>query len=239
MKKTTIVLISAGAVVVLAGGIVAAAALDVGPFNGSTEQALPARDLGPVIAEVDGAPIYLGEIRSRVEGIASVHGNLEDSLGKNWQDDLLQNVVDDKIVEAQAAELGIVVTDDDVDASIERLNGYFTSEAAFQDWLSEGQMDEAELRDRIRLQELASDLYLQITDDVTVSRDEARAWFEDHPEDYPGVDGEGVPFFSVKDEIESDLEKTKRDEAYAAWLEGQRELVTVVVVMDDWWKEIA
>lgn len=239
MKNRATILITAGVAAVALGGVGIASALDMGPFADTSETAVPIRDLGPVIAEVDGEPIFLGEIRSRVEGIASVHGSLEDSLGEDWQEDLLQNVVDDKIIEQQAAVLGISMTPEEVDAAIERLHGYFASEAEFAAWLEEGQMDEAELRDRIWLQELASKVYLQVTGDVTIDRDEARAWFEDHPDEYPGVDGEGVPFFSVRDEIERDLEKDERDAAYAAWLEEQRAQVQVVVVMDDWWKEIA
>jgi hypothetical protein len=239
MNEKMLVLVSAAVALVVIAGIAVAGALDVGPWADPAVETVPARDLGPVIAEVDGQPIYLGEIRSRVEGIASVHGSLEESLGKDWQDDLLQNVVDDKIVEQQAAALGIDVTPAQIDTSIERLRGYFASEQEFQAWLTEGEMDEAELRDRIRLQDLATGVYLRVTDDVAVGADEARAWFAKHPEDYPGVDGEGVPFYAVKDEIEKDLLKDERDEAYAAWLEAQRGQVEVVIVMDAWWKEIA
>jgi hypothetical protein len=239
MNKKMLVLVSAAITVAVVAGIAVAVVADVGPRTEPTTEPSPARDPGPVVAEVDGQPIYLGEIRSRVAGISTVHGGLEESLGKNWQDDLLQNVVDDKIVEQQAATLGIEVTQAQIDADIDELRGYFASEQEFDAWLEQGRMDEAELRQRVLLQDLTTGVYLEVTDGVAPTVDEAKSWFRRHPDKYPGVDGQGVPFFAVKDEILEDLEKAQRDEAYGAWLEEQRGQVEVVVVMDGWWKEIA
>jgi SurA N-terminal domain. len=236
MKNRKLVAVVAG-VIAIAG--VAAGAAWAMSRGSATTPAEPSRDLGPVIATVDGQPVYLAEMQSRVQGIQSVHGDFEKTLGKDWPDKLLQNLVDDKIVEQQAAALGIVVTDAQVQANMDKLRAMFTDDQQFQDWLAQGQMSLAELTDRVRLQAVTSTLYLKATEDVTVSSDEAHAYWEAHPDKYPGIDGGVASFLSVRSKIEEDLLKKARDRAYGAWLDEQRTKVDVVVVMSGWWKEIA
>lgn len=233
-KKTGVIVACAAVVVVAAVG--GAAALD--RRAPGTAPAAP-RDLGPPIASVNGQLVYLEEMRSRVQGIELVHGTLRDSLGPDWRDELLQNLVDDKIILQRAQELGIAVTDADVQAHVDEIRSQFPDDAAFDQWLSQGQMDRAELFDRIRLQTVASLLYRQVTKGVHVGEDRAREYWRAHPDKYPGTDGEGAPFLAVKDQIKRDIAKDERDRAYAAWLAEQRDTAEVVVLMDDWWKEIA
>lgn len=224
------------------------ALVEAGPFRRSPDEPTPseqptqspaARDLGPVIATVEGLPIYLGDIEARVEGMGDMHGgDLQETLGKDWHEDILQNVVDDRIVELEAATLGLDVTEDEISGSVDRLRGYFAGPEEFEAWLQDGQMDEAELRDRVRLQVLTARVFESVTDDVTVSAEEARTWFDNHPAKYPGMDGTGVPFYTVKEQVREDILLRKREEAYAAWLDVQREMVEVVVLVDRWWEEV-
>jgi hypothetical protein len=225
-------------VVIAALGTGAAAAFKVGPFADASPAVAAPRDLGPVIATVNGAPIYLSEMESRVQGIVSVHGDFEKTFGKDWKDKLLQNLVDDKIVEQAAADLGVTVSDAELQDHVDRLRQMFPDDAAFQAWLKQGQMDLAELTERVRLQTITSVLYLKVTDDVQISNDEAHAYWASHRDKYPGVDGQGAAFLAVKDQIKEDLAKKQRDAGWAAWLEDQRTKVDVQVVMPDWWKEI-
>jgi len=233
-RKTIIIVVG-----IVAIGVVAAGAAWAMNRGSSTTAAQPSRDLGPVIATVDGQPIYLAEMRSRVEGIQSVHGTFEETLGKDWQDKLLQNLVDDKIVEQQASAMGIAVTDEQIQTNMDKLRAMFADDQQFQDWLTQGQMDLAELTARVRLQAITSTLYVKVTEGVTVSNDDAHAYWEAHPDKYPGIDGGQAPFLSVRSQIKEDMSKEARDKVYGAWLEDQRATVDVVVVMSDWWKEIA
>jgi parvulin-like peptidyl-prolyl isomerase len=233
-KKTGVIVACAAVVLVAAvGGATALERRSHDPVPAA------ARDLGPPIASVNGQLVYLDEMRSRVQGIELVHGTLRASLGPNWREELLQNLVDDKIVLQKADELGIVVTDAEVQAHLDEIRGMFPDQASFDQWLAQGQMDQAELFDRIRLQTVASLLYRKVTKGVPVSLDRARAYYDAHPDKYPGVDGNGAPFLAVKDQIKRDVAKKLRDRAYAAWLADQRKNADVVVLMDDWWKEIA
>ena len=234
-KKTGVIVACAAVVLVAAVG--GATALD----RRSPAPAAPdaARDLGPPIASVNGQLVYLEEMRARVQGIETVHGSLRDSLGPNWREELLQNLVDDKIVLQKAQELGIVVTDADIQAHLDEIRSMFPDQASFDQWLSQGQMDQAELFDRIKLQTIASLLYRKVTKGPHVTMDQMRAYYDAHRDKYPGVDGNGSPFLAVKDQIKRDVSKRLRDRAYADWLEAQRRAADVVVLMHDWWKEIS
>jgi parvulin-like peptidyl-prolyl isomerase len=238
MNKRTLV-VGAVAVALAAGSVGVAVAVHAGPFAAEPSAVSPSpQDLGPVIATVDGQAVYLSEMRSRVQGIAKVHGDFEKMFGKDWKQELLQNLVDDKIIEQQAAAMGIVVTDDQIQRHVDLLRSQFPTDAEYQAFLKRGHMSEAELAQRIRLQTIASELYLKVTDGVTVTRADLRAYYARHQAEFPGVDGGSAPFLAVKDQIRQKVDKRERDAVYGAWLQRQRAAATVVVVMPDWWKEI-
>jgi len=201
------------------------------------QPAPPAEDRGPVIATVDGAPIYLAEVRSRVSGLTSVHGGtLEQALGTGWKDELFQSLVDDQIVQRQAGALGITVSDSDARKHVDKIAAMFQTEQGYSDWLSSNNMSEAQLLTRVRLQTLASLLYLKVTETAAPTAAEVRRYFEDHRQDYLGVDGKPAPLIAVKDQIDKNLEKKARDLAYAEWLKNQRGAVKVVVIDPTWWR---
>lgn len=240
MKNRRKLAMSSALVVIVGTSIGLAAVVHAGPFAERPRQtsSVPP-DRGPVIATVDGSPIYLSEMQSRVQGIQQVHGDFERIFGKDWQQTLLQNLVDDKIIEQQASAMGIDVTDEQVQRHVDELRSGFPTQDQFQSWLRQGQMTESELAQRIRLQTLATDVYLKVTSDITVSRDQLHAYYERHQAEYPGLDGQGAPFLAVKDDIRRKVEKRLKDAAYARWLDSERTATRVVVVMPNWWKEIS
>jgi hypothetical protein len=239
VKPRKSILVAVGVALVGAIALGSAVVFHAGPWAraDSATPALP-RDLGPVVATVNGDPIYLQQIRSRIEGITSLHGS-PDALGKEWRDQILQSVVDEKIVEQQASDLGLGVTEQEIEDELKKLRGFFQTEVEFQQWLSDQKIDEAGLTDRIRLQTLAKHVFDAVAGDIQVTRDEAKTWYEAHPKKYIGVDGKTSPFFAVQDEVESTLLNRGRNQAFSTWLEDERNQAQVVVVMQAWWKEIA
>lgn len=221
------------ALVVIGGGIVAASVFRIGPFASN--------DRGPVIATVDGQPIYLADAKSRLEGITSVHGgsDLEKTLGANWQEMILQSLVDDHILQKEADRRGITPTDQDVAIALERVQQMFPSATEFQKWLDGQGMTLDELESRIRLQTLASDVYNAVTADVTVTEDEVRAYYEKTKDKYVGSDGQPLPLSTVRTSLRQDLERKKKNQAYATWLQEARTQVKVQVVLEDWWKDLS
>lgn len=228
IKKIAILII--GFAIIGAAGA-AAYALHLGPFK--------AEDLGPVIATVDGRPVYLSEARARIEGLASVHGDVAKTLGANWPQAVLQSLVDDQIIEAETEARGITVSDSEVAVALGNVEQMFPSVTEFQKWLDSQHMDMEELERRIELQTLAARVYTAVTVDATATIEDVRGYYRSHREQYVGVDGATLPFSAVRSSIREKLDKRAKDRAYGTWLEERRRQVKVVVVMDDWWKDLS
>lgn len=213
------------------GGL--AYALRLGPWAGPTSP-----DLGPVIARVDGDPIHLAEATARVQGLASVHGDIQQTLGKDWPERVLQSLVDDKVLMHAAADLGITVTEEDVAAYLQRVGGLLPEGEGLEDWLASQGMTREELERRARLQLIGARVYLAVTRDVAVSGADIRAYYREHREQFEEVDGTVTPLLEVRRSLRETLLKQARDEAYAAWLRDARAAARVEIVMPDWWRRL-
>lgn len=208
-------------------------ALHLGPW------APPASpDPGPVIARVDGDPIHLAEARARVESLASVHGDIEQTLGEDWPDRVLGSLVDDRVLIHAADELGITVTDEDVAVHLQRVESLLPEGESLEEWLASQHMTREELERRIRLQLFGARVYAAVTRDVTVSGEEIRAYYREHRDEFEDVDGTVTPLLEVRRSLRETLLQQARDEAYASWLRDARARAEVVVVMPDWWKRL-
>ena len=234
--------------VILLGGLALLSAVAVGVFaftggspTGGNSSGSPAAhtDLGPVIATVDGDPIHLSEAQARIQGLTSVHTGGIQTLGKNWRDELLQSLVDDRIVQAQAGQLGVVVSSQEVSAQLIQLEKMFQTAQGFQQWLDSQHLDLGELERRIQMQLLAARVYTAVTVDATVEGSAVRAYYMSHRDQYVSADGSISRFLDVRNSIRKTLLKKAQDRAYAIWLAGQRQQVDVVVVDDNWWRNLA
>lgn len=194
---------------------------------------------GPVIATVDGRAIYLSDARSRMQGLSSVHGSIEDVLGEDWPDEILGSLVDDKLIQAESARRSIEVTAEELGDHIEELRAMFGSEEEFDRWLTTQGINLAELERRVLLQTIASRLYEDITGAVTVPPSDVREYYRSHQKRYIDADGSTVPLYMVKASIRDKLLKQQRDQAFAGWLEQARAEAEVVVVDDGWWRSLA
>lgn len=89
------------------------------------------------------------------------------------------------------------------------------------------------------MQLLAARVYAKVTTDATVSGSAIRDYYRGHRDQYVGADGTTSTFLEVRDSIRAALLKKAQDRVYGAWLEQQRRQVDVVVVDDNWWRNIA
>jgi parvulin-like peptidyl-prolyl isomerase len=223
------------AILVLAGVVAALLvgsswALHLGPFA--------SEDSGSVIATVDGQPIYLDDARSRVQGLSTMHGSLEASLGPRWYEQALQSLVDDRITLAEAERRGLGLTDQEIANEVLRLQGMFSSLTEYQGWLASQGIDQDELERRIALQGVTSRVYESVTAGVSVSDQELHEYYESHPGKFRAADGGIPPFEDVAATVEQKVMKEKKDGVYTDWLDEQRRSVNVVVVMKDWWRSV-
>ncbi len=228
----------------LVGALIGAYTLHLGPFRASTAArattpAAPPADRGPVIATVDGSPIYLSEATARVAGLSSVHNGGIQTMGKNWQATLLQSLVDDRIMQEAAANLGVTVSEQDVGTELTKIQTMFQSEQAFQQWLASHSMSSAELERRIRMQLLAARVFDAATKGATVSGSAIREYYRGHRDQYVAADGTISTFLEVRNSIKGALLQKAQNKLYGSWLEQQRRKVNVVIVDDNWWRNIA
>jgi hypothetical protein len=223
----------------LVGALIGAYTFRVGPFHDKTTPAASPIDRGPVIATVDGSPIYLAEAKARVEGLLTVHSGGIQSMGKNWQDTLLQSLIDDRILQEAAGTLGVTVSDQDVAGELTKIEQMFQTAQGFQQWLASQHMSSSELERRITMQLLAARVYAEVTADATVSGSEVRDYYRAHREQYVAADGTISTFLEVRDSVRAALLKKAQNRTYGAWLEQQRQEVKVIVVDDNWWRNIA
>lgn len=209
-------------------------ALHLGPWQ---EKAEPP-DLGPVIARMNGQPIYLADARSRIEGLTTVHGTVSEVLGENWPEVVFQSLVDDQILSQQARTLGIRVTDEDFQTWYMRIEGMIPSGQTLDEWLAAQNMTRADMDRTITRQIIGTRVYSAVTGDAKVTGKELRDYYRAHRADFTGTDGRVSSLLEVRRSIREQLLKEKRDEAYAIWLEQRRRDAQVTVLVDDWWKEV-
>lgn len=194
-------------------------------------------DRGPVIARVDGNPIYLTQAEARISGLATVHGDVEKTLGPEWPQRILDSLIDDVIIQTEADRRGLAIPQEKVEGALAEIRNGFGSPQAFEEWLDAQEMDLAELERRVRLNLLAAEVYLDVTAATDVSQEEIREYYRKNREDFAEGD-RTLPLLEVRNSIRDLLEKRERDGAFGAWLEQRHEQVDVVVVLGDWWRRL-
>jgi hypothetical protein len=147
-QRSTGIALAAATLVIAVVAIGTLAALHRGPW--ARVEAAP--DLGPIIAKVNGDPIFLADARSRIDGIATVHGEISDVLGKDWQQVVLQSMVDDQLLSQEAEQLGIEVTEEDMQTWYAEIQGSIGSDQTVDQWLQTQGMTRAEMERTIARQ---------------------------------------------------------------------------------------
>ena len=196
-----------------------------------------AQPSGAVIATVDGRPIYLDEAASRVSGLTGLHEGFD--LEGEWAERILMSLVDDQIIRVTAADLGLGMSQEELRAHLGELESNFGTEPEFDAWLEEQGIDLAELARRVELQTLAARVYEDVTSQVAVTEDEARAYYKEHRDEFDTPDGAVPGFLFVQEQIMQDLLKQAQDQAFGEWLKDREADADVEVLVEDWWKEIA
>ena len=225
---------------VAAGAVLAIRPGDPAPRTDPTrdEPFIPAPLEGTVIARIDGDPVTLTEAELRVAGLSSLHGDIEDVMGKDWPDAIMTSLVEDRLIRAAAETAGIVVTKGEVADALARVKELSGSSGDFGAWLADQGLTYPELERRIWMQLLNGEVYQQVTAGAEVSGEELRDYYRENKAAYEGVDGVPLPFIAVRSSLRTELVKQRRNELFAGWLTEARKGVDVEIVDEDWWKEL-
>lgn len=104
---------------------------------------------------------------------------------KEFQAGVLDYLVSLYVLRQKQAELEVTVTDEDINAEIDKVKAMFgDDDAAFQEALESERLTEEALRAQISEQLLIQKMNEAVTADVTVSDEDVKAYYDTHVEDF-------------------------------------------------------
>jgi parvulin-like peptidyl-prolyl isomerase len=136
----------------------------------------------PLAALVNGEPILLSEFERQVDRYkASIAASGQDfeaaedeatlAQGRQW---VLDVMIEQKLIEQEAAKEGVTVNDEEVNATIAALESEQGSEA-LEAWLAQEGMTLDEMRDRLRAEMIATEMANRVADAVPTKADHVHA----------------------------------------------------------------
>lgn len=141
----------------------------------------PAPPANPIVAEVDGDPVYLSEVEQRMERAMRLRAQIGHPPGQRWlhkkRRQLLHDIIERRLLRRAILELDERISEDAVEARLnERISTTFKSRASFLRHLQRVDQSEAEYREGLR-DELAVE---RLNDDpslLVVREEDARSYY--------------------------------------------------------------
>jgi foldase protein PrsA len=140
-------------------------------------------------ATVNGVPIPQAEVEKQISLIKQQQGNLfEGPEGKekeaSFRQSILDYLIEAELIKQESENLGITVSDKEIDAKLDQVREIFSEEERFQQALKEQGLTLAELRDNMRDQTLVEKVIEHVTKDVKVSEKDIRDYFKANKADF-------------------------------------------------------
>jgi peptidyl-prolyl cis-trans isomerase C len=134
------------------------------------------------------------------------------------KDRVLDGLIDRELLKQEAKKQGITVDDNEVTQQVAMLKQKFGSEKEFTDTLAKMNLSEADLKSQLR-QDLAIKKLIdqQIAAKVTITPEEMKAFYNDHPEFFKAPERVRASHILIKvDPTASDADKAKARERIVA-----------------------
>lgn len=136
-----------------------------------------------VAATVNDEDIMKSELDEQVEKLQEQYPQMfegPDAEARllDFQQRLLDNLINSVLISQAAEEMGIEISDSDVDAELDQLRAGFQDDAAFEDALAQAGMTLETLETQVRDQLLTEALLEQITSDSEVTEEDIAAYYE-------------------------------------------------------------
>lgn len=184
----------------------------------------PEVDNNTVVAKVAGEEIKKEEF-NKVFGIFKVQYEQQygadvwekETEGRKFGDvareKLLDMLIDEKLEMKKAAELGITVTDDEVNAEIENSKKYFDTEEKFNEFLKGQNMDLEYFKQSVKKELTINKLTEELTKNVAVTDSDVKAYYDSNQGEFMSVKASHI-LLDTKEEAEKILEKVKAGENF-------------------------
>jgi peptidyl-prolyl cis-trans isomerase C len=141
-----------------------------------------------VLATVDGAAVTLSEYKSALEKLRSQlpKGDTLDPEGvKTLKMNLLNQLIEKKLLMAEARKLGITVSESEINEQINKIMGEYPDTATFNSRMKEENIDIASWKKEIEYQIMLDKLVKSVAgSDITVTPEEIRKYYDDHLDQY-------------------------------------------------------
>jgi len=178
---------------------------------------------GKVAAKVNGEKITETELNKRVDQVAAMYGyDLTTEEGKSMvgflKDQIIQSLIEEKVVLQEAKNRKIKATKDDVKKELEKIKTQFKDDAEYKAFLTERKFSEKDLTTFVEHQLVLNKLFDDVTKDLTATtRDVKQYYDENQPEFY---DTEQIQARNIvvntEDEAKAIIERLNKGEDFAA-----------------------
>lgn len=134
-------------------------------------------------------------------------------FGDVAKDKLLDMLIDEKLQMKKAAELGISVSDEEVNEEIENAKKYFETEEKFNEFLKGQNMDLEYFKESAKKEMIMRKLFENLTEKITITDDEAKSYYDSHQDEFMSVKASHI-LLDSKEEAEKMLQRVKNGEDF-------------------------
>lgn len=136
------------------------------------------------VAVIDGDEVTADEFNQVIEKqFSNAPMPLPKSRAKQMKPKILKSMVDKKLIEREIEKAGVEVTEKEVDEEFEKFKENMPDDQAMERFLQSRNLTKDELRDKMK-KDLGLRKLLREREDIEISDEEAKKYYEDNPEKY-------------------------------------------------------
>lgn len=142
-----------------------------------------------VVATVNGEKITEDELNTRVEQAAAMYGfDLESDQGKEMltflQEQILQILIDEKVIMQAASEKNIEVSKEELDKEIKNIRDKFSNDKDYEEFLKERKFTEKDLNTYLENSLVYKKLFDDVTKDITSTDRDIEEYYQENKEEF-------------------------------------------------------
>lgn len=134
-------------------------------------------------------------------------------FGDVAREKLLEMLIDERLQLKKAEELGIKVSDEEVNSEIENAKKYFDSEEKFNEFLKEQSIDLEYFKQSVKKELTINKLTDKLTENVAVTDEEVKVYYDTHQDEFISVKASHI-LLDTKEEAEKMLQRVKAGENF-------------------------
>jgi peptidyl-prolyl cis-trans isomerase C len=141
-----------------------------------------------IVATVDGMVITVTDFTTALErATRSIPGDeiIDDERAQTMKINILNQIIEKKILTAEAHDMGIIVSDKEIDQEVADIIGEYPDSETFEEHTKELNIDIDQWRSEIEYNLLLKKLIAAVaTTDTIITPEEAEEYYREHQEDY-------------------------------------------------------